>query len=193
MEDVDGENPEQGCLGRAVGQRGVCLKPVRNAQMKGLPATNGRGKQLHRSREDIRYGTLAVVPIVEIDGYVERNGFGPSEHPNGPLDRVMVPDPDLRPQGRGVDCGVVPVSGDEHEGGEHKWILFFFGRENAESEDGCEELVGETVDRGGTLRSDGLFESGFDFFAFCTEIRHFGLEEEESLPEVGDGEIRRGF
>jgi hypothetical protein len=132
---------------------------------------------------------LTVVPIVEIDGYVQRNGFGPREHPSSLLDRVMVPDPDLRPQGGGVDRDVVPVSGDEHERREHQWVFFFFGWENTHGEDGRQELVRETVDRGGALGSDGLLESGFDFFAFRTEVCHFGLEEAESLSEVGDGEV----
>ena len=49
------------------------------------------------------------------------------------------------------------------------------------------------MDRGGTLGSDGLLESGLDFFAFSTEVRYFGFEEAESLSEVGDGEVCHGF
>jgi hypothetical protein len=101
----------------------------------------------------------------------------------------VVPDPDLRPQGGGVDRDVVPISGDEHERREHQWVLFFFGRENSQREDGRQEFAREAVDRRGTLGSDGLFEPGFDFLAFRTEICHLRLEEEKSLSEMGDGEV----
>ena len=161
--------------------------------MEGLPSANRRGEQAHRSHEDIQYGALTVVQIVEIDGYVQRNGVGPHEHPSCLLDRVVVPDPDLRPQGGGVDREVAPISGDEHERREHEWIFLLFGWENAHGEDGGQELVRETVDRGGALGSDGLLESGFDFFAFCAEISHFGLEQVKCLSEVGDGEVCDGF
>ena len=83
----------------------------------------------------------------------------------------------------------MPIPGDEHKRREHQWVFFFRG-ENTHGEDGCEELAGETVDRGGTLSSDGLLEFGFDFFAFGEEVRHLGFEEAESLSEVGDGEVR---
>jgi len=119
MEDMNRENPEQGCLGRATGERRVGLEAVRDAEMEGFPSTDGWGEQVHRSHEDIQYGTLTIVPIVEVDGYVQRNGLGSREHPCSLLDRVMVPDPDLRPQGGGVDRDVVPVSGDEHKRWEH--------------------------------------------------------------------------
>ena len=105
----------------------------------------------------------------------------------------MVPDPDLRPQGRGVDRDVVPITRDEHERREHQWIFFLFGGENAHGEDGREELVGEAVDRGGTLGSDGLLESELDFFALRAEARDFGFKEVESLSEMGDGEICHRF
>ena len=78
----------------------------------------------------------------------------------------MVPDPDLGPQGGGVDRDIVPASGDEHERREHQWILFLFGWEDSQGEDGGYELAGKAVDRGGTLGADGLLEFGFDFFAF---------------------------
>lgn len=190
MVDANDENPEYGCLVHAVGERSVRLKSVGDAEMERPPTTDGGGEQGHRSREDVRYGTVAVVKIAEIDGYIERNGFGPLEHPCGPLHRVMVPDPDLGPQDRGVDRDIVPESGDEHESGQHQRILVLFGWEHAQCEDGCEEFARKAVDRGGALCSDGLFESGFDFFAFCAKIRDFRLEEEESLSEVGDGEVR---
>ena len=86
---------------------------------------------------------------------------------------MVIPDPDLRPQGGGVDRDVVPIAGDEHECWEHQWIFFFLRGKHAHCEDGREELEGETVDRGGTLGSDGLLESGFDFFAFSAEVCHF--------------------
>ena len=98
----------------------------------------------------------------------------------------MVPDPDLRPKGGGVDRDVVPIPGDEHERREHQWIFFCLGGEDTQREDGRQELERETVDRGGTLGSDGLLESGFDFFAFRSEIRHLRFEEVESLSEVRD-------
>ena len=159
MEDVSRENPEHGCLGHAVGERRIGLEAVRDAEVKRFPSPNGRGKQVHRSREDIRDGTLTVVPIVEIDGYIQRNGLGPREHPSSLLDRVVVPDPDLGPQGGGVDRDFMPVSGDEHQGWEHEWIFLFFGWENPHGEYGRQELAGETMDRGGTLGPDGLLES----------------------------------
>jgi len=104
----------------------------------------------------------------------------------------MVPDPDLRPQSGCVDRDVVPIPGDEHECREHEWIFFCLGGEDTHREDGRQELERETVDRGGTLGADGLFESGLDFFAFRSEIRHLGFEEVESLSEVGDGEVCHG-
>ena len=132
---------------------------------------------------------MAVKPVVEINGYVKGNGFGPREHPGGLLDRIVIPDPDFRPQGRGADRDVAPIPGDEHKRREHQRIFFLSGGENAHGEGGREELEREAVDRGGTLGSDGLVESGFDFFAFSTEVCHFRFEEVESLPEVGDGEV----
>ena len=136
---------------------------------------------------------MAVIPVVEVDGYVQRNGLGPRKHPSSLFDRVMVPDPDLRPKCGGVDRDVVPISGYEHESWKHQWILLFFGREHPHGEDERQELARETVDRGGALGSDGLLKSGLDFFAFRTEIRHFGFEEVQSLSEVRDGEVRHRF
>ena len=70
MEDVNLENREHGCLGYALGERRVGLEAVRDGEMKRLPSPGGWGEQVHRPREDIQYGALAVVPVVEIDGYV---------------------------------------------------------------------------------------------------------------------------
>ena len=172
-----------------MGECCVGLEAVRDAEVERLPSPSGRDEEVHRSREDIQYGTLAVIPIVEIDGYIQRNASGSPEHASSLLDRVVIPDPDLRPQGGGVDRDVVPITGDEHERREHERIFFIFGGENAHSEDGREELEWEAVDRGGTLGSDGLFEPGFDFFAFRAEICHLRFEEAEGLPEMGDGEV----
>ena len=189
MEDVNGENFERGCLRYAMGECCVGLEAVRDAEVERPPSPDGWGEQVHRPREDIQYGTLAVESIVEINGYVQQNGFGPGKHPSGLLNRVMVPDPDLRPQGRGVDRDVVPIPRDEHERREHQWVFFFSGGEDTHGEDGREELGRETVDRGGTLGSDCLLESGFDFFAFRSEVCYLGFEEAKSLSEVGDGEV----
>ena len=49
------------------------------------------------------------------------------------------------------------------------------------------------MDRGGTLGSDGLFESGFNFLTFCAKICHLRFEKEKSLSEVGDGEVCKRF
>ena len=95
MEDVNCENLEQGCLGHATGECCVGLETVRNVEVEGLPPPDGGGEQVHRPGEDIQYGTLTVIPVVEIDGYIQRNGLGPCEHPSSLLNRVVVPDPDL--------------------------------------------------------------------------------------------------
>ena len=135
MEDVNRENFEHGCLGHTMGECCVGLEAVRDAEVERSPSADGWSEQVHRPHQRIQYRALPVVPIVEINGYVQRNGFGPSEHPSSFLDRVVVPDPDFRPQGGGVDRDIVPISGDEHQRREHQWIFFFLGGENTKGED----------------------------------------------------------